>query len=56
MSAMHMSGMYTERRDNVSSWILAWLHNHAKYFDEEKAAACGKIRINSKKIKIKCRL
>jgi hypothetical protein len=43
-----MSRVHTERRDIVSSWILAWLHNHAKYFDEEKAAAGGKIRINSK--------
>jgi hypothetical protein len=34
--------LHTERRDIISSWILAWLHNHAKYFDEGKAAAGGK--------------
>jgi hypothetical protein len=50
MSAMHMSGMHTERRDIVSSWILAWLHNHAKYFDDaKKLLQEEKIRSNFKK-------
>jgi hypothetical protein len=51
MSAMHLSGVHTERRDIVSSWILAWLHNHTKYLMKKKLLQVEKFTATPKKLK-----